>query len=239
MNMMCTQVQLMWPWLDQVTPESAELFDEVITKNVYDVHVHHVQNRTVIDIGANQGMFTMWCLALGASQVIAAEPVPDTFHVLQGNVHKAHVSHKVISICRAVTHAHGAQVELHLQPKSGHNSMYKGQGVTHMAHTCTLADLTHWAEQPEIYLKMDCEGAEYDIMLHTPDSVFDRIKWIALEIHGHMHPVHKGVHIMHHRLHELGYKLVNRKQMGMWWYNAQGEQVRFDPMEQTTEIWSK
>ena len=33
-------------------------------------------------------------------------------------------------------------------------------------------------------LKMDCEGAEYDILYHCPSEVLTRIDRIALEVHG-------------------------------------------------------
>jgi len=33
------------------------------------------------------------------------------------------------------------------------------------------------------YLKMDCEGAEWDILLNTPAQVLSRIRHIELEFH--------------------------------------------------------
>ena len=233
------QVKQQLSGLAHVTPESAELFEEVIVRNVYAVSPEQVRNHTVIDVGANQGMFTMMSLALGAPQVIAAEPVPHTYNLLCQNVSKAFWSHKLISVCKAVTHDMSKPVIMCVPEKTGHSSMYSQEGHAQLVNTCTLEQLVSQATQAAIYLKMDCEGAEWDIMMHTPDNIFDRISHVALEIHGDIHPEYAHVNIMHDRLTHLGYKLIKRYQMGTWWYNAQGERVRFDAGVNTTETWSK
>lgn len=47
----------------------------------------------------------------------------------------------------------------------------------------TLASIIDGGEEKIDFLKVDCEGCEYDLILHCPIAVLNRVRLIALEIH--------------------------------------------------------
>jgi hypothetical protein len=47
----------------------------------------------------------------------------------------------------------------------------------------TLGSIIDGGEEMIDFLKVDCEGCEYDLLLHCPVAVLNRVKFIALEIH--------------------------------------------------------
>ncbi|HEV2119196.1 MAG TPA: FkbM family methyltransferase [Candidatus Bathyarchaeia archaeon] len=52
-----------------------------------------------------------------------------------------------------------------------------------MADRYTLRSIIEHGEETIDFLKMDCEGCEYDMLLHCAPTVLARVRTIALEIH--------------------------------------------------------
>lgn len=232
------QVGETYSWLRNTNAESAYLFDEVIKNNTYKVTPDMIAHMSVIDVGANQGMFSILAAAMGAHEVIACEPIRSTHDLLCKNVHKTPLKN-ITCVNKAVMGMCTGPLMISLHEESGHNSLYN-MGQTHELVNCvSLQELVASCTQQDIFLKMDCEGAEYDIVLDSDAQVFDRIKYIGVEIHGDMHPDHKGVEKLQQAITNLGFTLLDRSQVGTWFWNAQGEVVRFEPMPQTVEIWGK
>ena len=103
----------------------------------------------------------------------------------------------------------------------------------------TLDSLLELVEGDEVFLKMDCEGAEYDILMNATQEQMRRISRLAIEIHGDMHPQYKGLETLWARLEELGMKLVDRKQIGAWDVNEHGQMINYRDLPRTNEIWSR
>jgi FkbM family methyltransferase len=226
-------------WLAGVTPESAEIFSEVITNNCYRVTHAHVKNHTVIDVGANQGMFSIWAAELGATQVIACEPVHHTQELLRTNVTQSAWSHVIQCVPCAVSGSQTGVITMQVNTDSGKNSLYQAGEGEELVPLTTLAHVITAAREHDIFLKLDCEGAEYDILLDTPDPVFDRIRHVAIEIHGDTHPTHKGLHVIQDRLMRLGFTPQVQQPYGVWWLDAQGEVTHWQPLNMSIELWSK
>lgn len=226
-------------WLVTEDPESVELFNEIFVNNIYKVDPAKIKNTAVIDIGANQGMFSLLCAALGSTQVLAAEPVSGTFELLKNNVKRSGFESKIACIKSAITGKQQDPVMIGLQHKSGHNSVYSPGLNSELVATQTLASLVDTCVGDNIFLKLDCEGSEYDILFDSDACVFDRIGTIAVEIHGDLHPTLKGIELFQQRLKQLGYKQMHHSQIGMWWYNNQGVAIKFEPLPITVEVWTK
>jgi FkbM family methyltransferase len=234
-----TQVAEQFVWLAQTRPEAAEIFQEVITQNCYRVTPDHVRGHSVIDVGANLGTFSIMCAALGAPQVIACEPVSHTFEYLNSHVQRAGFGNVIHTVKAAITHDDSQVVSMGVGTDSGKSSLYDAGGTREWVPTHSLQHVVSQCVHDRITLKLDCEGAEYDILLDSEPHVFDRIQHIMLETHGDLHPVHKGIHLLHRRLQELGFKPVHQEPYGVWWYNSAGERVKWEPLNMSVETWSK
>ena len=65
------------------------------------------------------------------------------------------------------------------------SSLYKPKIVKKIIKvpTTTLSEIIKLATTPNIILKSDCEGAEYDFILHSPPKVLSKISKIIFEYH--------------------------------------------------------
>ena len=238
-NLTHQDVAVQYAWLQHVNQESAALYKEVMQENTYQVTQEQLHDMSVIDVGANSGMFSILAAGLGAPQVISCEPVTSTYDVLCDNLHRARMNSVVQTVKAAVTGVAQGTVIMGINTDSNMNSLYKPGQYAELVPTMSLQQLVQMTTQSQVFLKMDCEGAEYDILLDTPDHVFDKITHVAVEIHGDMHPTHKGLELAQNRLSTLGFTCTHRLPFGMWWCDHTGTPVKFDPMNITIETWKK
>lgn len=143
---------------------------------------------SVLDIGAGLGDFAI-CVAKNcpSSVIHAYEPFPESFELLKKNLNLNHVSN-VKPYPNAVSKAN-APIELHListeavqQSTVADQSTVKQDSIRVMGVSLDQA-LREMENTRCDYLKMDCEGAEYEILLNTSDSTLARIDHICLEYH--------------------------------------------------------
>jgi FkbM family methyltransferase len=158
---------------------------DVIGRNVYRVGRTEPW-RTVIDIGANIGVFAVLAAqAAPGARIICYEPSADACGLLRTNLALNGVTAVVHQ--RAVTAAHGVAV-LHATAASALRRLHPA-GATpttprETVETVTLADAFDADSIDDCdFLKIDCEGSEYDILRACPASVLARVKRIALEFH--------------------------------------------------------
>jgi FkbM family methyltransferase len=174
-------------------PREAELtalFQDIWVERSYAPHPFSLGSEdTVVDLGAQVGVFTLWAAAqFPRVPIIAVEPSPESFAILQQNVTRNRLN----------------QVEL-LEAAAGGRS---GMGVLHSRgsismHTLYRRDLLHStflpvASVPMItlddlferfhivrcgLLKLDCEGAEYETLMNASNAVLGRIHRITMEYH--------------------------------------------------------
>jgi FkbM family methyltransferase len=138
---------------------------------------------TVIDIGANIGMFALYAaVAYGAARVYAYEPFPDSFALLCRNAERNRIA-AITPVPLAVAGEPGVR-ELHMQGRHGVHSLFGTSGPAVRIDCITLADVfARHAIQRCDFLKLDCEGAEYEILLAAPAEILARVDRIALEYH--------------------------------------------------------
>ncbi len=76
----------------------------------------------------------------------------------------------------------------------------------------TLAWILDACGEPEIdFLKIDCEGCEYDLLLHCPVEVLSRVRMISMEIH--CVEGHRKEEIVA-RLKATGFRVDQRRRLG-------------------------
>ena len=224
-------------WICDLGKEAEALYKEVIQENVYQVSEESLKNRAVIDIGANIGTFSMFAASLGASKVVAIEPVASTYDTLLDNIRRANAEQIVVAQKAVVLDEDNRSVQIGLNSESGHNSLYQASMGKETVSSVSLNSLLEMVDGDDVFLKMDCEGSEYDILMHVSPETMKRISTVAMEVHLDLHPVYQGVEVLEQKLASFGFKLADRKQMAAWEYNAQGEMINYRPIPRTNEIW--
>lgn len=165
--------------------------DEMVLRHVVGEREYHPPgyeigpDDVVIDVGANIGAFSVSAARVATNgRVIAFEPEPDNFALLCANLDRNGCENA--TPVRAAVTDHAGIVTLNLNADSGAgHSLHRdhgGPGVSVPA--MTLADVFDaYAIELCDFLKLDCEGAEYDILYKLPRPVFGRIRRLALEYH--------------------------------------------------------
>jgi len=161
------------------------IFVEIIGKNIYTSHFSIVG--TIVDIGAHIGIFSVLAGKTG-NHVYAYEPFPSNFKLLKKNIEINSLTN-VKAFQKAVGSKMGVR-SLFIDAKfSGGHSLYPFEGHPFngsiKCQTTTLEDIFVSNDLERInFLKIDCEGAEYEILLNTPKRFLHRIDKIVIECHG-------------------------------------------------------
>lgn len=145
---------------------------------------------TVLDIGAHIGAFAVYAAKKGAI-VRAYEPNRENYEMLvaQAN-HNPDIADRYFTHSLAVT-GDGRDVVMipcadEENTGGGWTSRQDGEGTEQAGESTPSTTLDSIvSELPEVnFLKMDCEGAEYEILMQASDETIHRIEKIAMEWHG-------------------------------------------------------
>ena len=204
-----------------IQPEFKEsVFEEVYFKHLPE-EIFRRENPVVIDIGANVGFFTISALfKLKKPRVISFEPMKRNFLQLQKNLEKT--GDQVTLVNSAVNDVAGELV-LKFNSSLGITtsaSLFDNQYGTD-EETVQATSLENVFTQYQLtkidLLKLDCEGAEYNILYKTPPQLFTKINCIALETHPGKE-AHENKASLEKYLKDLGYHTRSREQEFIWAY---------------------
>lgn len=142
-------------------------------------------NSTIIDIGVNIGVFSVYATTLSKNtKVYAYEPMPKNFNLLLDNIQINKVENAIIPFKLGIS-SHKETRRLFLASGSPFHSIYSDKNEKYIEIDCiALKDV--FDENKIKYcdvLKIDCEGAEFEILYNTPEEYFLKIKEIRLEYH--------------------------------------------------------
>lgn len=145
-------------------------------RDLSDILAAQKQDFQFIDIGANQGLYSLLAgMNPYCRKIVAFEPVPATFALLQGNValnnqtdwtdlHELAISWDVGEAVIGVSHTHSGIASLvHSSSPTGSNS------VTIQTVNAPILDRLLPAEWPCI-VKVDVEGLEYQVITELTKS---------------------------------------------------------------------
>jgi FkbM family methyltransferase len=218
--------------------QNKEIYDEVITDNCYRITKDTIENKYVIDIGSNIGVFALLAGKYNAKKVFAFEPVSSTFMQLCSNINKSKLTN-IVPFKNIVSDKDNEFMQISLLEESGHNSLYSNSDSYETVQTTCLRNILSMTEGNDIVLKIDCEGSEYDILLSSSIEDLNRIGTIIMEVHADLHPNYKGFDIIHDKLQNAGFTLNNFTQIYSWDINEKGEQTNIKPIPVRIEHWKK
>ena len=136
---------------------------------------------TVVDIGAHVGVFSIYIASRSPSiKVFSYEPHPQNFQLLAQNIN--------LNSLRNIK-----PIQLAIGKTSEKRKLFIGSGgVTHSlvkskdsyveVDCITLKEVLSQLTECN-FLKIDCEGAEYEILFNTPVECLDNVEKISIECH--------------------------------------------------------
>jgi FkbM family methyltransferase len=168
--------------------------DELFVQNVllgheytpdgFDIHELDI----VIDIGGNIGTFALLASKHALrGKVFTFEPNSENYELLLQNI-DLNKATNIIPVRAAVSGSHG-KLKLFCSAEGGYHSVLQHRmsdpAKYELVDSLTLkAIFDDYDIQRCNFLKLDCEGAEYDILYNLPIEYFARIDKIAMEYHG-------------------------------------------------------
>lgn len=159
---------------------------ETFLDRFYEKHGVPIQEDwAIIDIGAAIGEYTLLA-ATGKDRCLihAYEPFPESFSMLRTNLALNHAE-RVQAFAEAVGGQPGTAAlnlsrggPLQVSTETGGTS----QNAIRVPVITLDQALDRLGSRCQV-LKLDCEGAEYDILLNAPQAALDRIDHIVMETH--------------------------------------------------------
>jgi FkbM family methyltransferase len=139
----------------------------------------------VVDVGAHIGSFTIIAATL-ASRVIVYEPVASNYEMLTKNV-KLNGLQNVSIFEMAVSEVSGfSDIYIYDDASTGTHTLYKtsNTSLTKRIQTISLDEIITKESLPTIdFLKLDCEGAEHEILKNISQETAIKIRSIVMETH--------------------------------------------------------
>ncbi|MEK7509965.1 MAG: FkbM family methyltransferase [Patescibacteria group bacterium] len=157
-------------------------------------------NAVLIDIGANIGVYALYACQSPGVRVYAYEPMPENFSLLKENIARNGLEDRISPYPYAVS-GRREKRRLYLGESPLHSFLPIHESPFHAQFSPGKISAQKFIEVEcipldEVFesngilrcdlLKIDCEGAEYDILYHLPDPYFSRIREIRLEYHNHL-----------------------------------------------------
>jgi FkbM family methyltransferase len=189
-----TKGRLQYSMLARPTSNSmADLFvlREVFVEETYADILPLIENKSirVLDVGGNIGSFTVWLNRHRPIQAGACfEPDPSSYSLCRYNLNS-----NGCGFVEAIPKAMGGknrQITMRVNTsRPGGNSIYaqaEAGGVDGEQATVEVVSFAEWLKAFSgafDVLKLDCEGAEWEIVEETPREVWQRFALIVAEIH--------------------------------------------------------
>ena len=153
---------------------------------------------TVVDIGANIGMISIY-LALKHPDIIvyAVEPVPQNYDNLVENISLNGVENVHVHGCAITGDGRDLPMIAHLESNSGGATGFLSdmQLDGHIRFNARSRTLDTFFKLLDIdsckLLKIDCEGAEYEILLNSSEAL-QKIEYLSGEFHVNEHLTSMG-----------------------------------------------
>jgi FkbM family methyltransferase len=140
-------------------------------------------NASVIDIGANIGVFTIYAMHCGARRVDAYEPSAASFEQLQRNVRANGLEGRAVAHRAAVWDGSAATVRFPRKSSVLNTVLAAGSDAAHDEVPAISLDAVVRTMGAVDLLKMDCEGAEARILAAADLRSLRAIGEIRLEYH--------------------------------------------------------
>lgn len=144
---------------------------------------------TIVDVGANIGVFALWAAkTYPQARIISLEPSPRMRASLQRNIAANRL--KNITVVPSACGGRRREAVLYRRGPESWNSLYNRDNYGSRFCPLTTTEVLTLGDVFERFeisacglLKLDCEGAEYEILLAAEPRLLENVERIAMEYH--------------------------------------------------------
>jgi FkbM family methyltransferase len=205
-------------------------FKEIFMEECYMHGLRHTlpPHSVIIDIGANAGLFTLFAASrFPGAEILSFEPIPSNFTLLERNVglnrgkctvspHQKAVAGQSGHVTMAFDGADPFFTSSSIV-REGLSTGYDDKRLIEVPCTTLPAMFDEHQIEHCDFLKMDCEGAEYEIILTCPEDYLMRVRQFAIEVHQGSKPEY-GAEYLKEYFHARGFRTYEAKAaFGMLW----------------------
>jgi FkbM family methyltransferase len=145
----------------------------------FEIH----DNDIIIDVGSHIGLFALYASQFcKKGKIFCFEPNQENYDLLLSNMRLNNMAN-ITSYNAAVSNS-DMDVMLYLNADNTAHSLHIPNSKSVKVKSLTLRSILDSNKLETCdYLKLDCEGSEYDIIESLPDEYFKKIKKIYIEYH--------------------------------------------------------
>lgn len=160
---------------------------DVTRENEYFKHFGIMPKDVVVDIGANIGSFSVYAAWLQpTARVLAVEPLEANFSLLKRNAEINKLANLEV-------------FRMGIMGQAGEVRIYHGTGSAEASSSVLLTGIVDESRVEKVpcisfvelmdkvprcdFLKVDCEGAEYDFLPSAPSASLKKVRKLAMEYH--------------------------------------------------------
>jgi FkbM family methyltransferase len=164
-----------------------KIINETWLENVYRIHEGHFSyNGVFVDIGANIGAVSIFVDSFNKNRgfdnkitVYAVEPEPNNLSLLNDNIENNPVENITI-VDKAIWHE---ETMVSISNRGGNSSIINLENESKtdvLAITMETLFAIYDIKEVDV-MKIDIEGAEFDLILNTPEETLAKINYLVLE----------------------------------------------------------
>lgn len=163
--------------------------------SIWDIWINKIYNPksfsikekdTVLDIGANIGIFTLYASAIAKhGRIYSFEPFPGSCRRMAENIRINRICNAIANNL-AVSSSNSRKTFFISNSCSSLHSLHRMKDMKESisVRAITLKEIIDSNRIKKVdFMKMDCEGEEYSIIYSTPRKYLEKIEKIALEFH--------------------------------------------------------
>lgn len=164
------------------------IHNEIFVQNIYESGKVRVnKGDVVLDIGANIGVFSLYAANNGACRVFSFEPDEKNYKYLNENIYQNNLDTIVKAYNFGLANSSGKRhLQIAIIP-GGHQMLREGENISshdEVIMTKTFSEFTKENKLNHIdFVKLDCEGAEGEILESFDKTHFEMIDKFAVEFH--------------------------------------------------------
>lgn len=200
-------------------------YKEIFEDNAYMLNEEEIRNKIVVDLGANIGLFSLRCVELGAKMILAVEAQPTVYSL--GLIPNVQQHKNIVAINKAVYDEDEKIVTINNANVASEVGK-PGEKIT----TITLETLIKNIPE-DIFLKIDIEGSEFEVLRSTLPEVLRKASYIVIEIHASHGKV---VEEIHQHLTIAGFEMIYQQTMRG---GLNSDQTTWEALNVSLEKWRR